>query len=155
MFRLIPDFSFGLVERRNPFDRRDGSEETLLFLYVTGRGEFSYLFEVMSEHVILSEAEKSIPRGYTQLWLLERILAVQPSSKTERQGIRSSHRRAVEALRRDAVQAGLSYVLLAENGHNLGWSPRLPAAENAARAIVAGNHGRIVIALLRADITWH
>jgi hypothetical protein len=79
MFRRMQGLRLGLEHRRSPFIRHpDIVGEHHLFIYLTGRGEYSYLFPQTTESDIIDTAAQSIPVGYTQLWILEWINAVQP-----------------------------------------------------------------------------
>ena len=157
MFYLVRDFSLGLEWRKDPFDPNDDiSSRAFLFIYLTGRGEYSYLFPEMAEDDIIIEADRTIPTGYTQIWILEWIRAVRPQSgKIKREKVKPFQRRAVENLRQSGAQERQSYVLLGENGLCFGWSDKLHSAEGAAKLIAEEKKLRVVIGLLRADITWH
>ncbi len=77
MFRAIPGFRLGLEHRRNPFDQHpDIVGQHYLFVYVTGRGEYSYVFPPTTENDIIDAAEHAIPMGYTQRWILEWVNAM-------------------------------------------------------------------------------
>lgn len=157
MFRPIKDFSLGLDGRKDPFEPNDDlADAVFLFIYMTGRGEYSYLFPDMSENDIVAEADRTIPMGYTQLLILEWIKSVRPRyQRNKGKKVRPSQRRAAEELSQGGAQEGQAFVLLTENGLCLGWSPKLQLAESAALAIAEERKSRIVIALLRANITWH
>ena len=76
---FVQGFRFGLEARLNPFDvHEDLAGRKHLFLYVTGRGELSYLFPDAPESDIIGEAERCIPMGYTQIWILEWVVSVRP-----------------------------------------------------------------------------
>src|SRR5687767_5887952 len=114
MFRRIPGFPLGLKHCRNPFDPHpDIMGQHYLFLYLTGRGEYSSVFPPTPEHDILDAAAHAIPMGSTQLWILEWITAMQPERGKK---LKSVQRRAVQTLRQDQMQEGRSYVLIGEHG---------------------------------------
>jgi hypothetical protein len=96
MRHRIQHFRLGLEQRRDPFDQnQDLAGQKHLFLYLTGRGEFSYLFPETMEKEIINEAEQTIPVGYTQLWILEWITAIRPESGEK---VKPSQRRAAQHL---------------------------------------------------------
>jgi len=157
MFYRVRDFSLGLKWRKDPFAPNDDiSGQTFLFIYVTGRGEYSYLFPDMAEGDIITEANHTIPMGYTQIWILQWIMSVRPQSgKIKRKKVKPFQRHAVEDLRQGGVQERQSYVLLGEDGLCLGWSDKLRSAEGAAKLIAEEKKVCVAIGLLRANITWH
>lgn len=157
MFYRVQDFSLGLEWRKDPFDPNDDiSGRTFLFIYVTGRGEYSYLFPDMADNDIIVEANHTIPMGYTQIWILEWVMSVRPQAgKIKRKKAQPFQRRAVESLRQGGAQERRSYVLLGEEGLCFGWSDKLHSAEGAAKLIAEEKKLRVVIGLLRANITWH
>jgi hypothetical protein len=133
MFRRIPGFRFGLDNRRSPFDQHaDIVAQHYLFIYLTGRGEYSYLFPHTTESDIIDAAEQSIPMGYTQIWILEWINAIRPESVKK---TKPFQRRAAQNLRRDRVQEGHSYVLIGENAQCFGCTDTLQAALGASKSI--------------------
>jgi hypothetical protein len=153
MFRRIQGFRLGLDHCRNPFEPHpEIVGQHYLFLYLTGRGEYSYLFPPTAEHVILDAASQSIPMGYTQLWILERITAMRPALG---KNMKPSQRRAVHTLRQDRVQEGHSYVLIGEHGQYFGGTDKLSAALGASKAMAAERAVRIAVGFLTANVTWH
>ncbi len=153
MFRRIQGFRLGLEQRRDPFDQhQDITGQNYLFLYLTGRGEYSYLFPNATENSVIDEAERSIPMGYTQIWILEWINSIRPNPGKK---IRPFQRRAAQDLRPGGVQEGRSYVLIAENGQCLGCTEKLHGAIGAAKLIAIEKQVRIAVGLLKANVTWH
>ncbi|MBI2428106.1 MAG: hypothetical protein HYV29_04805 [Ignavibacteriales bacterium] len=153
MASYIEHFSFGRDERLNPFsvngDITSGSHQ---FIYLTGRGQCSYLFPRRSVEEIVREAEKTIPAGYTQLWILEWITSVLPSAERK---IKSSQNRSKENLKSERVIADHSYILLGDDKGSLGWTDNVQAANDAAKALASEMNLRIAVALLKGDLTWH
>lgn len=153
MLSRVEGFQPGLDGRRDPFDQHpDLARSTLLFIYLTGRGQFSYLIEGMTEHEIIREAERTIPMGYTQIWVLQWASAVRPEYGREAS---AEERQATGELRQDRPREDHSYVLLGENARNFGWTGGVEAATRAARAIAAKERVRVAIGLLKNDVTWH
>ena len=150
---FVQGFRFGLEARLNPFDvHEDLAGRKHLFLYVTGRGELSYLFPDAPESDIIGEAERCIPMGYTQIWILEWVVSVrpEPGKKTK-----SHQRRAAQELAQGGIREGHSYVLIGEHSRCFGHTEKLHAAKGAAEALAAENSVRIAIGLLKANMTWH
>jgi hypothetical protein len=153
MFRPIQGFRLGLDHCRNPFDQHaDIVGQHHLFIYLTGRGAYSYIFPPTAESDILDAAAHCIPMGYTQIWVLEWINAVRP---TLGKPPRPSQRRAAQQLRLDRMQEGHTYVLIGENAQCFGGTERLPWALGASRWLAAERAMRIAVGLLTANITWH
>jgi hypothetical protein len=153
MFRRIQGFRLGLEHCRNPFDPHpDIVGQHYLFLYLTGRGEYSYVFPPTTERDILDAAAHSIPMGYTQIWILEWVNAVRPEPGKR---LKPSQRRAAHTLRRDGVQEGRSYVLLSENAQCFGSAETLQAALGASKALAIEHTVRIAVGFLKANVTWH
>ena len=153
MFRRIQGFRFGLEQARNPFDPHpELSGQHDLFLYLTGRGEYSYVFPPMAESDIIEAAAQSIPMGYTQIWILEWINAVRPEPRKK---IKPFQRRATHHLRPERFQEGHSYILLGENARCFGGAETLPAALGASKVIAVESAVRIAIGLLKATVMWH
>jgi hypothetical protein len=50
---------------------------------------------------------------------------------------------------------GHSYVLIGENARCFGWTDKLNVAIGAARLLAAEEQVRVVIGLLKGDVTWH
>jgi hypothetical protein len=153
MFRPIQGLRLGLEDRRNPFDPHpDLVGQHYLFLYLTGRGEYSYIFPPTTQNDILDAAAQAIPMGYTQLWILEWINAMRPEPGKQRMPFQ---RRAVHHLRQDQVQEGHSYVLIGEHGQCFGFTNTWHTATGASKAIAVASTSRIVVGFLKANITWH
>jgi len=153
MFRRIQGLRLGLEQRRNPFEQHpDIVGQHYLFLYLTGRGEYSYVFPQTTESHIIEAAAQSIPMGYTQLWILEWVRAIRPELG---QKIKPSQRRAAQHLRQDRVQEGYSYVLIGENAQCFGGTEKLHTAIGASRSIAVERQVRIALGLLKANVTWH
>jgi hypothetical protein len=153
MFRPIPGLRLGQEDRRNPFDPHpDLVGQHYLFLYLTGRGEYSYLFPPMPGNDILDAAAQAIPMGYTQLWILEWVSAIRPELGKK---MKPFQRRAVHYLRQNQVQEGHAYVLLGEHGQCFGGTAKVSAALGASKAIASERILRIVVGFLTANITWH
>ena len=150
---LIPNFTLGMEQRLNPFNHGfDPENKTFMFIHLTGRGGFSYLFPEISEQAIVAEAERTIPMGYTQIWVLEWIKAVQPdfAKKT-----RPAQRRSVEKIGHGTVRENISFVLFGENGICFGSTDSIHTAREAAGFLAVEKKTRIVIGLLRVNISWH
>jgi hypothetical protein len=153
MFRRIPGFPLGLAPPRNPFDPPpDLVGQHYLFLYLTGRGEYSYVFPPTPEHDILDAAAHAIPMGSTQIWILEWVNAVRPELGKK---LKPSQRRTVHTLRQDQMQEGHSYVLIGENGQCFGGTEKVSAALGASKAIASERTVRIAVGFLTANVTWH
>ncbi len=153
MYRRIQGLQLGLEERRSPFEPNpDIDGRRYLFLYLTGRGEYSYLFPPTTESHIMDAAAQSIPMGYTQIWILEWIRAVRPELG---QKTTPSQRRAAQHLSQDGTRAGYSYVLIGESAQYLGGTENLHTAIEASRLLVLEKRVRIALGLLKASVTWH
>jgi hypothetical protein len=153
MFHYIQGFRPGLESRMDPFEQHpDSAGRRYRFIYLTGRGTYSYLFPSMPENDIVAEAEAAIPMGYTQIWILEWIAAIRPESGKK---IQPSQRRAAQNLRLNGVLEGRSHILIGENGQCFGCTEKLQAAIGASRLLAVEKHIRIAIGLLAANITWH
>ncbi len=152
MFRRIQGLILGLDERRNPFDpQSDIANHGYLFLYVTGRGEYSYLFAPMEEEEILRAADEAVPMGYAQLMVLEWVQAFHPAPGV---GIKPSERRAGQDLSLKAAREGRSYALIGENGEWFGCAEKLPTAMSAARSIAAEKRVRVALGLVKSSLAW-
>lgn len=150
---LIPDFPLGRAQKMSPFDaHEDIATQTCLFLYLTGRGQYSYLFADTPGLLAVNEAERTIPMGYTQLWVLSWTTSIQPMYRKKS---KPSQRRAVQTVARNRTLEGRSYVLIGENGMHFGSTEKLHTAVAAARLLAVEKRIRIVIALLKANVTWH
>lgn len=121
-----------------------------MFVYLTGRGEHSHLFPRIPVSDVVDEAAKTIPMGYTQLWVIGWLTAVGPSSRGRR-----THRRPAASLSHERVVGGASHLVLSEAGHYLGWSDTRGGAVRAARAIAHEQRVRLAVGLLVADVGWH
>jgi hypothetical protein len=153
MFRRIPGLQLGLEHCRSPFDPHpDLVGQHYLFIYLTGRGEYIYLFPLMPEHDILDAAAQAIPMGYTQIWILEWVNAVRLELGKK---LKPSQRRAAYMLRQDQIQERRSYVLIGEQGQCFGGTDKRQAALGAAKAIASERRIRIAVGLLTANVTWH
>lgn len=153
MFRRIQGFRLGLEQASNPFDPHpELIGQHYLFLYLTGRGEYSYVFPPLAESDIIEAAAHSIPMGYTQIWILEWINAVRPEPRKK---IKPFQRRATQHLKPERFQEGHSYVLIGENARCFGGAETLPAALGASKVLAVESAVRIVIGLLKANVTWH
>jgi len=149
----IQDFPFGVEERLDPFDRHpELAGRRYLFIHLTGRGEFSYLFSYRSENEIIDAAAGSIPMGYTQIDILEWCDSIGPNPGHKP---KSWQRRAAENLRRDRGAEGRAWLLVGDNSQTFGWTDSLHLAEGAAAVIATQRRIRIAIALLRASVSWH
>lgn len=152
MPEFIENFRFCQEANRDPFDENDDIKaENYQFLYLTGRGQCSRLFPETKGDIMVAEAERCIPMGYTQIWVIQWARSINPGATK----IKSSQRRAAQNLRKDRIQEQRSWVLLGEDGVYLGWSDKLHSAVEAAGVISAEKRIRIAIGLLKADITWH
>lgn len=150
---FIQGFRLGLDARRSPFDEhRDISGRKHLFLYLTGRGELSDLFPVAPESDIIDEAERCIPMGYTQIWILQWVASVRPEPEKT---TKPFQRRAAQELAQTGIREGHSYVLIGEHSRCFGHTEKLHAARRAAEALAAENSVRIAIGLPKANLTWH
>jgi hypothetical protein len=153
MFRRIQGLQLGLEQCRNPFEPHpDLAGQHYLFLYLTGRGEYSYLFPQMTEGHIINAAAQAIPLGYTQIWILEWVRAMRPKPG---QKIRPSQRRAVQHLSQASVQEGHSYVLIGEHGQCFGCTENLSTAIGASKLLNVARQVRIALGLLQMNVTWH
>jgi hypothetical protein len=153
MFRRIPGFPRGLEQGRNPFDPHPAIVgQHYLFLYLTGRGEYSYVFPPMTEHDILNAAAQSIPMGSTQLWILEWVNAIQPELGKK---MKPFQRRAAHTLLQDQMQEGRSYVLIGEHGQCFGGTEQMQTALGASKAIAVDRAVRIAVGFLIANVPWH
>ena len=153
MFRCIQGLQLGLEQGRNPFEPHpDLVGQHYLFLYLTGRGEYSYLFPQMSEDHIINAAAQAIPLGYTQVWILAWVRAMRPEPG---QKIRPSQRRAVQHLSQASVQEGHSYVLIGEHGQCFGCTEKLSTAIGASKLLTVARQVRIALGLLQMNVTWH
>ena len=104
MGRIIQSFRLGRDEGEDPFDKRDTTAQSLMFIYLTGRGEYSYLFEAASVSEVIEEAGATIPMGYTQLWIIRWLKSIHPMSG----GRKERRARAGSALRQERAIAGQS-----------------------------------------------
>lgn len=150
---FVQGFRLGLDARRNPFDAHwDIAGRGHLFIYLTGRGELSYLFPDAPESDIIGEVERCIPMGYTQIWILRWMVSVrpEPGKKTK-----PFDRRAAQDLAQAGIREGRSYVLIGENSRCFGHTEKLHCATGAAGVLAAENSVRIAIGLLKANVTWH
>lgn len=153
MFRRIQGFRLGLEAQRSPFDQEhDIVGQHYLFIYLTGRGEYSYLFPHTTESNVIDEAARSIPMGSTQIWILTWMTALRPEPGKK---ITPSQRRAAQNLKLDRVEEGSAYVLIGETGQCFGCTERLQAALGASRLIAVERSVRIAIGLLQANVPWH
>jgi len=99
MGRIIQKFKLGRDESKDPFEKHDTTAQSLMFIYLTGRGEYSYLFEAASVNEVIEEAGATIPMGYTQLWIIQWLKSVHPMSGDRK--VRRARRLAAEAGARD------------------------------------------------------
>ncbi|HEV8614086.1 MAG TPA: hypothetical protein VGU22_01200 [Methylomirabilota bacterium] len=153
MFHRVPGFRLGVDAARDPFDPQPDLEgQHHVFIYLTGRGMVSYLFARATEGEIVAEAERTIPMGSTQIWVLRWLRAIQ---RQPRARVRPSQRRAAARLRPDGFQEGRSYLLIGENARCFGGADTPASATDAARALADAEGVRIAIGLLTANITWH
>jgi hypothetical protein len=147
----LDGFPLGDDARRDPFDapRLDGMPEW--FVYVSGRGQGSWLFPAMDITHIEAAAAATVPMGYTDLWVLERLAVVPPPRRVAPGDRRAAgkSRLAGSARRPDAR------VLLREDGRCLGWAPTPATALRAARGLAVAHQQRILIGRLIADLPWH
>jgi len=151
MGRIIQKFKLGRDESKDPFEIHDTTAQSLMFIYLTGRGEYSYLFEAASVNEVIEEAGATIPMGYTQLWIIQWLKSVHPMS-----GDRKVRRaRAGSPLRQERAIAGQSYLAIARDGRYWGWSESLERAASAAQKISNNQGIALAIGLLKADESWH
>ncbi len=151
MGRIIQSFRLGRDEGKDPFDKRDAATQSLMFVYLTGRGEYSYLFEAALVNEVIGEAGASIPMGYTELWVIQWLKSVHPISGGPR--VRSV--RGGSPLRQERVTEGRSYLVIARDGRYWGWSGRLEQAATVAQKISSEHGIALAIGLLKANVTWH
>jgi hypothetical protein len=90
--------------------------------------------------------------GSTQIWILEWVNAIRPELGKK---LKSVQRRAVQTLRQDQVQEGVSYVLIGENGQRFGSTEKVSAALGASKAIAVERAVRIAVGFLTANVPWH
>jgi len=150
---FLEKFRLGQDRRCDPFEpHEDLAGQLQLFVYVTSRGGFSYLFPDCNDNEVIDAAESSIPVGYTQIWILEWITALRPKPARE---VKASERRAAGDLKLHGAREGRSYILIAENGRCFGIADTLHRARAAAVAIGTQERVRIAVGRLKADVTWH
>ena len=152
MLRRVEGFPLGADARLDPFDAHpDLAGQGYMFIYLTGRGECSYLFPPIPRGNVVRVAEETVPMGYTQLWILQWEAALRPE---RRRAIRPAQRRAARAVA-ETRPGERSFVLLGERTGAVGAAETLRAATAAARVIAVEARAQIVVGLLVADVTWH
>src|SRR5574341_1026602 len=80
MGRIIQGFTLGSDQARDPFENHDTTAQALMFIYLSGRGEYSHLFPAVSVNDVIEAAGAAIPMGYTQLWIIQWLASVHPIS---------------------------------------------------------------------------
>jgi hypothetical protein len=152
VLRRVEGFPLGVDARLDPFDAHpELAGRGFMFIYLTGRGESSYLFPPVPFGEVVRLAEGAVPMGYTQLWVLQWEAAVRPGRGRT---IGPGRRRAAQAVAGTRARER-AFVLLGERAGHVGTAATLPQAVSAARVLAVEQRARIALALLVVDVTWH
>lgn len=156
----LEDYPGALEPRRTPFAEVGEPLEPSVFIYMTNRyeGRWSYLMPPGFERRF--DPASRIPMGYTQLWIMEKIVALAPEPGKR---IRRAHELQFPNFEAGVVRddfLSLFHVLrepVSTTSHNdhIGGRRRLQDARSFAKRAANQLGLRVVVAKLIEDWTWH